>query len=54
MIAQAKEIFELGDSPIALKTLTHGIEINDNNWAEFLGRAASHNLSLSLKIEIIA
>ena len=53
-MAQAKEIFELGDSSIALKTLTQGIEITDKNWAEFLGRAASHNLPLSLKIEIIA
>ena len=53
-MAQAKEIFELGDLPIALKTLTQGIEITDKNWAEALGKAASHNLSLSLKIEIIS
>ena len=43
----------LGDSSVALKTLTHGLEISEKDWAEGLRKAASHKLSLSLKIEII-
>ena len=46
--------FEVGDSTIALTTLTHGREITDKNWDEAIGKAASHKLSLSLKMEIIA